>query len=265
LLIGKQGDGELVRDLLQQACLRLKEGGSFLAATDHPHDTWLGEQLDRLYGKITRRVHETGTVYQAIKVASPKKIKHYDAQFTIRDEGRELTLTTRPGVFSHRELDRGAQLLLKAMMIEPDAHVLDIGCGSGAIALAAAARGAARVHAIDSNARAVQCVEASARENGFEQITATLDCDGRTVEREAFDLAVANPPYFANYRIAELFARIALAALRPLGLLLIVTKTPQWYNDRLPEMGYFDLEVEPAKNYVIVKAWKQTEPEPYPR
>lgn len=257
LLVHKQGDGELVRDILQQAAIRLKDGGLLLAASDNPTDIWLGEQLERLFTKIVRRPHPTGTVYQAIKAAPPKKIKQYDAEVVFRDGAHLLQLKTRPGVFSHREIDPGARALLRNMYIEPDAYVLDIGCGSGAVALAAAARGAARVHAIDSNARAVQCTAWAAETNKLLHITTALDCDGSTVEQGVFDLAVTNPPYFANYRIAELFSRIAAAALRPNGQLMIVTKTPQWYVDRLPEFGLGEVEVDQAKNYMIVRAWRQ--------
>ncbi len=257
IIINMQGDGELARDLLQQAALRLREGGTFLAATDNPHDIWLGEQLERLFTKVVRRPQVAGVVYQAIKTAAPKKIKQYDHEFVFRDGEHLLKIKTRPGVFSHREIDPGARALLRTMYIEPDARVLDIGCGSGVISLAAARRGAAIVHAIDSNARAVQCTAWGAEANQLPQITTAIDCDGSSVAEGEFDLAVANPPYFANYRIAEHFATMAAAALRPLGQLLIVTKTPQWYEERLPELGFIDFESEPEKNYVIVRAYRE--------
>ncbi len=42
---------------------------------------------------------------------------------------------TRPGVFSHRELDNGARQLLDSVDVFPSADILDIGCGSGAVAM----------------------------------------------------------------------------------------------------------------------------------
>lgn len=257
LLVSARGNGELMRELLQQCALRLRDGGMLLAATDNPTDRWLGEQLPRLFGQIRRRPHPSGVVYQAVKPQVPKKLKHYDFEFPFRDQSTLLQLKTRPGVFSHREVDPGARALLQSMHIEPGARVLDIGCGSGVISLASAARGARRVFAFDANARAVECLRWSAHANNFPQIEVELDSHGGKVDAAAFDVAIANPPYFGNYSIAALFSQIASQALRPLGQFVVVTKTPQWYCDHLSEFGFGYIGVEPAKNYVIVRAIRE--------
>jgi 16S rRNA (guanine1207-N2)-methyltransferase len=84
-------------------------------------------------------------------------------------------------------------------------------------------------------------------------LTTALDCDGSSVPKEAFDLVLANPPYFSNFRIAELFLQIALKALKPGGRLLLVTKTPQWYADNLPA-AFSEAFTQPVGNYVVLTA-----------
>jgi len=71
----------------------------------------------------------------------------------------------------------------------PGASVLDVGCGSGVLALAAASVGAVRVVAVDVDPVAVAATSANAARNGL-TVTATIgsagDVDGR------YDLVLAN-------------------------------------------------------------------------
>ncbi|MFG2340477.1 HemK2/MTQ2 family protein methyltransferase [Streptomyces yangpuensis] len=134
-------------------------------------------------------------------------------------------------------------LLARALMHEavgPGTDVLDIGTGSGALALCAAARGA-RVTAVDVSRRAV----AAARLNGARLglPLRVLHGDFATVSRgRRFDMIMANPPYVPSPRAClpgrgpgraweggeagrEVIDRIcarAAAMLRPGGVLLMV-------------------------------------------
>src|SRR5690606_35172149 len=158
-------------------------------------DKWLGEQCGRFAAKVTRHAFESGAVYQLTRSEPLKKIKRYDAEVVFRDHGNLLKLVTRPGVFNHRQLDGGARALLNATAVDVDLNVLDIGCGSGAVALGIAARDPSLfVYAIDSNARAVECTERNAAANNLTNVSVALDCDGSSVDEGDFDLAVANPP-----------------------------------------------------------------------
>ncbi len=76
-------------------------------------------------------------------------------------------------------------------LVRPGQHVLDVGCGSGVLAIIAAMRGAGRVVAIDVAEPAREATEDNARRNGvgavIEASTTPLgDVDGR------FDLVLAN-------------------------------------------------------------------------
>jgi 16S rRNA (guanine1207-N2)-methyltransferase len=236
LCISRQGDAELTRELLQAGHQRLAIGGRLAAAIDNPADQWLHELLRGMYDKVTRRPSKDTVVYLATKTRPLKKIKDYACEFALRDGPRLIHLRTRPGVFSHREVDGGARALVKSMEVQPGARVLDLGCGSGAVGIAAALRAeSVSVHATDSNPRAIEAVRWAAERNGVANFTAALDCDGSSVQPGAFDLVLANPPYFSNFQIAGLFVAIAQRALRVGGKLLVVTKTPQWYPSALSD------------------------------
>ena len=259
LSFSKQGDGELVRDLLQQGHERLELGGRMGVATDHPKDSFLHDELRKLFPKVTRRPGPTGVLYLATKTKPLKKLKNFACEFPFRDGERLIQLRTRPGVFSHRRLDGGARALineLREQKIQEGCSVLDLGCGCGAVALAAALQvDLVGVDAVDSNSRAVEATAWGAARNGIKGLKAILDCDGSSLQDEVYDLALANPPYFSNFRIAEHFARTAARTLHSGGAALFVTKTPAWYVERLPKW-FAHVEPRPGSNYTIVAARK---------
>lgn len=252
--LGARGENELKWEVLQEGHRRLVPGGRLLASTDKADDQWLHAEMKKLFPKVTRRPGEDGVLYLATKTEELPKFKNYDAEFAFRDRGKLLHLYSRPSVFSHRRLDLGARRLIDAMEIEAGQQVLDIGCGSGAVGLAALTRAeGVQVFAVDCNPRALQCAERGAVRNELSGLTTSLDALGATVPAESFDVVLANPPYFSNYRIAELFLEIAAKALRPRGHVLVVTKTPLWYQENMPR--YFPrMILEPVKDYVLVTA-----------
>ena len=79
-------------------------------------------------------------------------------------------------------------------------RVLDIGTGSGILALAAARGGAAGVTAVDINPDAALTAAANARANGFGgRVRAVCSNLLSALDRAArFDVIISNPPYFAG-------------------------------------------------------------------
>jgi 16S rRNA (guanine1207-N2)-methyltransferase len=249
----RQGDSELTREMLQLGHQRLALGGQIIVSIDNPRDHWLHEQFQKLFHKVTRRAADDGAIYLATKQAPLRKVKNYAAEFAFRDGERLLHLFTRPGLFSHRRLDAGARSLIKTMHIEPGMRVLDLGCGSGAVSVAAAVRAPdIHVNATDSNPRAIESTRWAAKRNEV-AIAAALDCDGTSIERGAYDLVLANPPYYSSFRLARLFVEIGQRAIHRQGKLLIVTKTPQWYADHLPDT-FNEVMTQPVGNYTVVTA-----------
>jgi 16S rRNA (guanine1207-N2)-methyltransferase len=233
------GEAELTRDLIQAGHLRLQLGGKMYASTNNRDDTWLGEQLRLLFRKIEPRQSSQGTLYLATKTEPLKRVRNFACEFAFRDRRRLIRACSRPGVFSHRSIDPGARHLINEMQVASGARVLDIGCGSGVVSLAAACRAAGvSVHAVDSNCRAIECTNRGAELNGFTNVTTELNDGGGYFGSGTYDLALANPPYYANFRIAEHFLVAGRQALRPGGVILVVTKQPDWYRENMPQ--WFD-------------------------
>jgi 16S rRNA (guanine1207-N2)-methyltransferase len=254
--LSKAGEAELSRDILQAALHHLRIGGRLVAAIDNARDNWLREQLAETGEKVRVRpaAGADAVAYVVEKTREPSRERDFSCRFVFRDRERLLTAVTRPGVFAHRRIDPGARHLLNAVDLAPETRVVDIGCGSGCVTLGLASRDPTiHVHALDAAARAVECTRLGSELNGLGNVTVALECEGRVPEPGSYDLAVANPPYYSDFRIAELFVTAARAALAPGGTLLIVTKQPGWYLEHLP-LTWQDVAREEVKHYHLIEA-----------
>lgn len=248
-----QDEAELTRDYLQAGYQALEIGGRLLAAVWKRNDVWLYEELRKLSKKVTRVPQRRGVLYIVTKTEPLKKMKRFTCEFAFRDQERLIRLVSRPGVFSHRSLDGGARSLINSMQVKAGDRVLDIGCGCGAVGLAAAFRAPdVSVVALDSNARAVECTLAGAALNELTTVTARLTCDGDSGAPGTFDLAVGNPPYYSSYKISEIFLDAAYDALRPGGTVLMVTKTPEWFEEHMQPL-FDDVTLIEHKSYTVVQ------------
>src|SRR5512141_2505073 len=97
----------------------------------------------------------------------PKSIEHYFASAPKSQErfglvktslcGKPFEFLTASSVFSKRKIDSGTRLLIESMVLPEEGCVLDIGCGYGAVGIAAAAfNRRLNVVMTDVNARAVR-------------------------------------------------------------------------------------------------------------
>ena len=110
--------------------------------------------------------------------------------------------------------------------------ILDMGCGCGLVGLLAAdtfrrahPSEAFKLTLIDSHARAIAAAQLNAARIGIEPEYILAD-DGLPRGRVGeYDLFVGNPPYYSEYKIAEIFLETAYRALKPGGICLSVVKT----------------------------------------
>ncbi|MBQ6375216.1 MAG: class I SAM-dependent methyltransferase [Clostridia bacterium] len=150
---------------------------------------------------------------------------HDERQVAVRALGRELTFTTDAGVFSRDGLDRGTEVLLKALP-PLSGRVLDLGCGWGAVgvALGAAYPGLAVVMT-DVNERAAALARRNAEANGVK--AEVLRGDGFEAVGGQFDAIITNPPIRAGKAVIYGLFEQARGYLAPGGALYIVIRKQQ--------------------------------------
>jgi len=110
------------------------------------------------------------------------------------------------------------------MQIEAGDRILDVGCGVGTNGIFAGRRGDGSVTFVDSNLRAVALAEHNAGANGMSNFRAIGSSVVGDLPEAPFDVVLANPPYYAQGTIAQLFIERALLLLRPGGRFYLVTK-----------------------------------------
>ncbi|MBN1875772.1 MAG: class I SAM-dependent methyltransferase [Anaerolineae bacterium] len=130
------------------------------------------------------------------------------------------------GTFAADRLDDGAEALIAGMTISPGANVLDIGCGTGLVGLAALRRGAG-VTSLDVSARAVTSTRRTLAANGYPDVPVLLSCGASAITMDcSFDGVVTNPPFHkghgVDFEVARLFVADAARVLKWGGTLYLV-------------------------------------------
>jgi 16S rRNA (guanine1207-N2)-methyltransferase len=158
-------------------------------------------------------------------------------------------------VFSYGRFDAGARALVEVMQINPGDRVLDVGCGCGTNGVLAGQRSGPTgfTALVDSNVRAVALADHNARANGLTtyQAVASSGVDG--LPPGPFDVALANPPYYAQSSIARLFIERSRAVLRPGGRFYLVTKQPDQVGPVVADL-FGTTEVVEQRGYVALCA-----------
>jgi len=107
-----------------------------------------------------------------------------------------VKLLQPPGVYAPQEDTAMLISALRRERLSPGAEVLDVGTGTGAVAIAAARHGAAHVIAIDTSAAAVLTTRLNALLSGYTRAVRASRGDlTEPVTGLRFDLVLANPPY----------------------------------------------------------------------
>lgn len=126
----------------------------------------------------------------------------------------DIVLTLDPGMAFGTGLHPTTQMCLQALeqLVTPDATVLDVGTGSGILAVAAAKLGAAQVYAVDTDNLAVQAARDNVLLNDVAPLVTVARGSLRDVPPSTWDLVVVNilaPVIEALLRQDHLLAYVA--------------------------------------------------------
>jgi 16S rRNA (guanine1207-N2)-methyltransferase len=125
---------------------------------------------------------------------------------------KSFEFLTAASVFSKKRVDIGTKLLIEAMALPKTGCVLDIGCGYGAVGIAAATFNP-RLHVVmtDVNTRAVHLAKHNIERNNVTNAEVRCGHFYEPVEELTFNCVLSNPPVSAGMETVK----------------AIITKAPQ--------------------------------------
>jgi len=113
--------------------------------------------------------------------------------------GIHFEFLTASGVFSKKRVDLGTRLLIESMVLPQEGYVLDIGCGYGAVGIAAATFNPnLRVIMVDVNERAVRLARQNAEKNYVSNVEVRRGYLYDPVTDLVFSCVLSNPPVSAG-------------------------------------------------------------------
>jgi 16S rRNA (guanine1207-N2)-methyltransferase len=251
--------GELILDQLEDLHQNLAIGGACVIACEA--DTGpLMKQIKALFGNISIHFDKKGvTCVTARKTEALKEPRRFSAAFPASLPGGEkYMLESLPGVFCHRRPDAGGLALaeIAARELKPNQRVLDMGCGCGLVGiLLAKSMPGLRVTFVDSHARAMACTHRNLTALGLEKTELVLSDEG--LAKTGFSLFAGNPPYYSDFKIAELFLRTAHDTLRTGGTCLMVAKAARALEELQTEI-FGNAEIIHRRGYGVVKSLRET-------
>lgn len=266
---------ELVLDLLEDIHRSLADGASLYAAFEGDADDAL-KTVKKVFPSVhvLRRDKKT-VVFRCTRKGPLAKYRDFSSEWTASVPGGEpLVFTSLPGCFCHRRADPGGLALAEVVSklvsspspLTPNSqpltpNLLDMGCGCGLVGLLVAdamrRRSGSVPHLtlIDSHARAIAAAHINAARLGLEERTRFVLSDDGLPRGEVatHDLFVGNPPYYSEYRIAEIFLSTAYRALRPGGQCFTVVKTATGLK-ALQEKYFRTVEIIPRRGYAVLRS-----------
>ena len=143
--------------------------------------------------------------------------------------------------------------------------ILDMGCGCGLVGFLIANRINQTIKQsgnqtislvlVDSHARAVEAATENAAKFGIEAEVILSDNGTPARMDGTFDIFVGNPPYYSDYRIAEVFLETAKRALKPGGICYTVVKNAAGLKP-VQERYFQQVEVIGRRGYNVLRSVK---------
>ncbi len=143
-------------------------------------------------------------------------------------QGELLTFVVDTGIFASHGLDPGTALLIENLTLRRTDRVLDLGCGWGAVGVAAAKSAPdGRVVLTDVNRRAARLARGNLERNRVQNAEVRVGSLYAPVVGETFDVIATNPPFHAGRPLVLRILSEAPDHLVPDGRLVLVGKGSQ--------------------------------------
>ena len=162
----------------------------------------------------------------------------------IAGSARRLRLITLEGLETRPTGDKIKETLFNILQFGlPDTEFLDLFSGSGAIAIEALSRGAARAVLVENNRRAAECIRTNLETTHFTDKAELMLCDVMTAIRRledqhrVFDFIDMDPP-FRKDRERAVLERLAGSPILTPDTLIIVEAAGETEFDYIADLGY---------------------------
>jgi 16S rRNA (guanine1207-N2)-methyltransferase len=249
-----QTERELKIDMVEQAYHVLVDGGKLVTLSEYEKDSLFAGWHKKVFGKCGESpAGKTGTAFWSARTGVRPRRRHEVAFHAKLPDGPSCSFVSRPGVFGYGRMDHGARALLEVADVQPEEHILDMGCGVGTVGVLAGKKTGAPVTFVDSNVRATALAELNARANGLADVTAVASATFERIPPATFDCVLANPPYYANSEIARRFVAAGRDLLKPSGRFVLVTKVPREVVPAILD-AFGDCGTAEARGYTVCVA-----------
>jgi 16S rRNA (guanine1207-N2)-methyltransferase len=259
--------------LLHDALHVLRPGGQcYLAGGNHEGAKTAARLLERIFGNV--KVLEQHSGHRLVVASRPQTLPDVpaDLQTPFVDPNvfheiaasvgsQRFTLYTRPGVFSWQHVDEATDVLAGLIHVVPGEHVLDLGCGAGALGVIAARQSiTGKVCLVDADSEAVRCARRTVQEAGATNALAQVSDVAGSVLGERFDVVIANPPFHVGKQVEldvpRQFIRDAFEVLIPGGRLFLVANRTLPYEAMLGSVFGSYRSVHDGRRFKVLTALK---------
>ncbi len=204
----------------------------------HAMNDVLGDSFDAVHATLARQKSRVLVATGPRPGASsfPRVVEHRELGITVAAHG---------AAFAGTKVDIGTRALLRALPAQGSGAAVDLGCGTGVLAVALA-RAGFDVRASDASAAAVASARATVEANGVaDRVTVVREDALAGVGPGTVELVVCNPPFHqgttVHAGIADRLFEAAARVLAPGGQLLTV------YNSHLPHKATLQRVVGPTR------------------
>ena len=168
----------------------------------------------------------------------------------ISGKARGTKLYSLTGDNTRPTLDRVKESLFNIIQAHiPEANVLDLFAGSGALGIEALSRGANKVTFCDASYRAIQIIKKNIQKAHFEEYSEVMQADYLECIKKgklSFDVIFVDPPYKANIAVCAIEKILQYDLLSENGIIILETDEVERDLKSLEEL---DIVVTDVRKY----------------